>query len=166
MLQLINISPFAGSDSVKEKVAGFEGDPARVREVVERSIAFVQHYTRLVGSGDFAAAYALTEAGLRAAMSFKKFVGEHESASAEYGGPALEFRIGEVAYVLADERARRKSNTSAEGWFKGTAKEARRSRVIGFWIRDRSAQTGCGGGLWIAAEDNDYRIAKFDFWRP
>ena len=165
-MEITNISAFPGTECVKEKIVGFKGSAAAVPEVVQRSIDVVQRYSRLLGSGDFEAAYALTDAGLRAAMPFKKFVGEHERAAQEYGGPALEFRINEIAYVLSDDAARKKSNTTAEGWFKATAKEARRGRVLGFWIRDRSAQTGCGGALWIAAESEDYRIAKFDFWRP
>lgn len=93
MIQLVNISEFAGSDTVKEKLAGYFGDIAGVREVVERSIAFVQRYSRLIGSGDFEAAYGLSDPGLRAALPFKKFVAEHERAAEQYGGPALEFRI-------------------------------------------------------------------------
>jgi hypothetical protein len=99
-------------------------------------------------------------------MPYKEFAGEHERAAQEYGGSALEFLMDRIAYVYSDEAARRKSNTSAEGWPKNTVKEARRGRVIGFWIRDRAAETGCGGALWIAEESNEYRIAKFDFWRP
>ena len=166
MMEFMNISTFPGTECVKEKIVGYKGNPVGVQEVVGRCLEVVQRYARLIGSGDFEAAYALTDPGLQSAMPFKRFVSEHERAAQEYGGPAREFRINEIAYVFSDDAARKKSKTSAEGWFKGTAKEARRGRVLGFWIRNPSTHTGCGGALWIAAEGDNYRIAKFDFWRP
>jgi hypothetical protein len=162
----MDISGFAGSEQVKEKMATFDGSPIGVRGIIESRIVLVQHYSGLVGSGDFEAAYALTESGLRAWMSFKRFVGDHERAAQEFHGPALQFLINRINYVYADNAARKKSNTSVEGWPKGTPKENRRAGVSGFWIRDRAAQTGCGGTLWVAEEEGQYRIAKFDFWRP
>lgn len=158
-----DISEFAGSKHVQEKMVRYHGDLAGVRPIVERSIDFVRRYSRIIGSGDFKAAYALTDSGLRAWMSYKRFVGDHERAARLYRGSALEFHIYRVNYVLADDAARKKSNTSVEGWPKGTAKETRRGAIGGFWIRDRAAQTGCDGTLWIAEENNDYRIAKFNF---
>lgn len=161
----MDISGFAGSEHVRDKMATFDGNSSEVRGIIESSIVLVQHYSGLVGSGDFEAAYALTDSGLRAWMSFKRFVGDHERAAQEFHGPALEFRIYRINYVYADDAARKKSNTSIEGWSKGTLKENRRAGVSGFWIRNRAAQTGCGGTLWVA-EEEQYRIAKFDFWRP
>lgn len=162
----MDISGFAGSEQLKEKIATFDGNPSEVRGIVESSIVLVRRYSGLIGSGDFEAAYAFTDSGLRARTSFKKFVGDHERAAQEFRGPALEFRIHRINYVYADDAARKKSNTSVDGWPKGTPKENRRAGISGFWIRDHAAQTGCGGTLWIAEEVTQYRIAKFDFWRP
>jgi hypothetical protein len=162
----MDISGFAGSEQVKEKTLNYKGDPNGVRPVVEPSIALVRRYSRLIGAGDFKAAYGLTDSGLRGEMDFKKFVVEHERAAEKFRGPALEFRINQFAYVYADAAARKESNTAREGWHKLTARENRRGRVLGFWIRDRAAKTGSGGALWIAEENKDYRVAKFDFWRP
>jgi hypothetical protein len=162
----MNISKFAMSEHVREKVVSYEGEASGVRPVVEQTIALVRRYSQLLGAGDFKAAYQLTDTGLRRSMDFNKFVREHERAAQHYHGPALEFRINQFAYVYADDAARNKSNTAEEGWPKLTPKENRRGRVLGFWIRDRAANTGCGGALWIAEESGEYRIAKFDFWRP
>jgi len=162
----VDISSFAGAENVEEKAVRYFGEMTAARPIVERSIEFVRRYSSLVGSGDFPSAYALTDAGLRAWMSYQRFVGEHKKAEELYGGPCLEFRIGCFVYVLTDENSRIKSNKADERWPKATAKESRRSAVNGFWIRDRAAQTGCGGTLWIAEENKEYRIAKFDFWRP
>jgi hypothetical protein len=93
-------------------------------------------------------------------------VGDFERAAQDYGGPAVEFLIQRFNSVLADDAVRKQSNTSAEGWPKGTPKENRRAAVGGFWIRDRAARTGCGGSLWVAEENAAYRIAKFNFWIP
>jgi hypothetical protein len=162
----MDITGFAGSEHVKDRMLTYEGDSSGVRSIVESSIILVRRYSEVLGTGDFAAAYALTDSGLRAWMSLQRFIGDHERAAREFHGPALEFRIGRFTYVYADEAARKKSNTSAEGWPKGTPKENRRGAVSGFWIRDRAAQTGCGGSLWLAEEAGEYRIAKFDFWIP
>lgn len=162
----MDISGFAGSEHVKEKMVTFEGDSSAVRRIVESSIILVRRYSQVLGSGDFEEAYSLTDSGLRAWMSLQRFVGDHERATREFHGPALEFHINRFNYVYADDAARKKSNTSVEGWPKGTPKENRRGAVSGFWIRDRAAQTGCGGTLWIAEEQGEYRIAKFNFWIP
>ena len=162
----MDIHSFAGSDGVKEKRVQYEGKPEGVREVVERTIDVIQRYSRRMGAGDLAGAYALTDSGLQAAMPFKKFTRQHENAAQTYSGPVLDFQINLFAYVYSDDAARKKSKTSVEGWFKGTVQEARRGRVIGFWFCDRVARTGCEGALWIAEENNEYRIANFDFWRP
>jgi hypothetical protein len=162
----MDITGFAGSEHVKDKKVTYNGEAIGVRSIVESSVVLVRRYSEALGSGDFEAAYALTDSGLRAWMSLPRFIGDHERAAEEFYGPALEFHIGRVNYVYADETARKKSNTSEEGWPKGTVKENRRAWVSGFWIRDRAAKTGCGGTLWIAEEAGEYRIAKFNFWRP
>ena len=162
----MNITGFAGSEHVKHKTAAFEGDSSGVRRIVESSIILVRRYSRVLGSGDFEAAYALTDSGLRAWMSLQRFTADHERAAREFHGPVLEFRIDRFNHIFADDAARKKSKTSAEGWPKGTPKANRRGAVCGFWIRDRAAQTGCGGTLWIAEETGKYRIARFSFWRP
>jgi hypothetical protein len=161
----MGISQFAGSEHVKEKLVSYKGDSNGVRPVVERSIALLRRYAQLIGGGEFEAAYKLTDSGLRAWMSLKKFVSAHERAAQEYGGPALDYQINLFAFVYADEAARKKSGPR-EGWPKLTAKENRRGKVLGFWVRDRAAKTGCGGTLWIAEENGEYLIAQFDFWRP
>lgn len=162
----MDITSFAGADAVKEKQVPFKGESNGVRRIIERSIAVVQDYAKAVGSGDFQRAYALTDSGLRAWMTFRRFVGGHERAAQEYGGPALDFLLERFNCVYADNVARKTINTAVEGWPKGTPKENRRSGVNGFWIRDRAAQTGCAGTLWIAEESGNYRIAKFNFWIP
>jgi hypothetical protein len=161
-----DITGFSGSEAVESKMVRYKGDPAGVQRIVERSISIIRDYSRAVGSGDFIAAYALTDRGLRGWMTYKRFVGDHERAAQDYGGPALEFLIQGFHSILADDKVRRHSNTSAEGWPKGTVKENRRAGIGGFWIRDRAARTGCGGTLWIAEENDAYRIAKFNFWIP
>jgi hypothetical protein len=166
MMKKMNIGEFAGSESVQEKLVGYEGDADGVREVVENAIACVQRYSQVLGSGDFEAAYALTDAGLQRELPLPKFIAVHEKAAKKWYGPCLEFLIREIAYVYADEASRLASNTSEEGWYKGTPKENRRGRMLGFWIRDRADSSGCGGGLWFASQNGEYRIAKFDFWRP
>ncbi len=162
----MDITGFSGSEAVESKIVPYKGDPAVVQRIVERSISIIQDYARALGSGDFPAAYALTDVGLRSWMTHKRFVGDHQRAAQDYGGPAAEFLIQRFNSVLADDTARKQSNTSAEGWPKGTPKENRRAGVGGFWIRDRTARTGCGGTLWIAEENGAYRIAKFNFWIP
>jgi hypothetical protein len=162
----MNIAKFAGAKYVEEKMVRYEGDKAGVRPVVEQTIALVRDYAKAVGSGDFEAAYEMTDSGLRAWMNFKRFVGEHERGAKEWGGPPLEYHIERLVYVYTDADARKKSDTRLEGWPKKTPKENRRAQVVGFWIRDRKAQTGCGGSLWVAEEGGKYRVAKFDFYRP
>jgi hypothetical protein len=162
----MSLKKFEGSGHVKEKKVAYKGYPGGVQVVVERSINLIRRYSETLGSGNFEAAYALTDAGLRAWMSYRRFVGDHERAAKKWSGPALEFHIDQFQYVYADDAVRKKSNTSEEGWPKGTAKKNRRGVAIGFWIRDRAAQTGCGGKLWIAEENGEYRVAKFNFWRP
>ena len=161
----MDISKFSGSNLVKEKKVGFKGDPGAVRHIVEGSIHLITRYSQLLGTANFSAAYALTDAGLRSGMTLDKFITEHEKAAEKWGGPALEFIINEFCYLYADEEARKES-AAREGWPKLTPKENRCCRVIGFWIRDGKARTGCAGGLWVAHETDGYKIAKFDFWRP
>ena len=96
-------------------------------------------------------------------MSFEEFVNEHRDAEQKYGGPALEFQMERFAYVFTDEPARQTS-TAKEGWPKGTAKQNRRCRVIGFWIRDRGRQSGSRGAVWISEENGKYRVAGFEFY--
>src|SRR5687767_15244178 len=98
----------------------------------------------------------MTDGGLREMMSFKQFVKIHQDAQRQFGGPALEFQIERFAFVLADQSARQQSKTSREGWAKGTAKDSRRCRLIGFWVRDREAQSGGRGSLWISEENGQY----------
>lgn len=162
----LDISSFAGAQHVEEKTVRYSGEPAGVRSIVEQSIELVRRYSSAVASVDFQTAYAITDAGLRAWMSYQRFVTEHKKAEQIYGGPCVAFRIGSFVYVLPDATSRTKSNKVDDRWPKATAKEARRSAVNGFWIRDRAAQTGCGGTLWVAEERGEYRIAKFDFWIP
>jgi len=127
------------------------------------SEALVRHYTEAIGRSDFHTAYTLTASGLRAWMSLKRFVTAHDQAARAYGGQALEYHINSFQFIFADEAARKKSK-AAEGWPKSTPKEERRSCLIGFWIRDRPAQTGCWGGFLISEEDSEYRIANFTFY--
>ncbi len=159
----MDISGFAGAKNVETKTTEYAGDPNGVRPVVERSLELVKNYSEAVGRGDFEAAYRLTGAGLQEWMTFKKFVGAHEKAAKEYGGPALEFHVDGFRFVLADDAARNKSNAD-EGWPKTTPKEVRRSRLVGFWIRDKAAETGCWGSFYITEEDKEYRVAKFEFF--
>jgi hypothetical protein len=161
----MDITQFAGSEHLKQKVVSYKGVASGVLPVVERSIELIQRYSRLIGRGDFESAYLLTAAGLRGWMSLKRFVTEHEQAARTYGGPALEYLIHKFQFVYSDDAARRKS-TADEGWPKATPKQERRSCVTGFWIRDRDAQTGCAGGFLISEERHEYRIAKFTFYRP
>lgn len=162
----MDIRAFAGSKFVKEKSVSYKGNPDGVRPIVEGSIAAIRHYSELIASGDFDQAFELTDAGLQDRMDLRKFVNEHERAAQKYHGPALEFQLQRFAYVYADDVVRQESNTANEGWPNLTAKANRRGRMLGFWIRDRAANTGCGGSLWIAEESGTYRIAKFDFFRP
>jgi len=159
----MDISGFAGSEHVKEKMVSYAGDAAGVRLIVERSIALVRRYSNAIGSGEFESAYTLTDSGLRAWMSYKRFVSDHERAAHEYNGPALEFHIDRFQFVYSDAAARTKSKAD-EGWPKTTPKERRRSCVTGFWIRDRAAQTGCWGGFLISEEHDEYQIASFTFY--
>jgi hypothetical protein len=161
----LDISKFAGAKKIETKTTEYAGDPSGVRPIVERSLELVKNYSEAVGRGDFEAAYRLTGAGLRDWMTLKRFVGAHEKAAREYGGPALQFNVEKFQFVLADDEARKKS-TAEEGWPKTTSKDVRRSRLIGFWIRDKAAQAGCCGAFWITEEDNDYRVAKFEFFAP
>jgi hypothetical protein len=162
----MSISGFSGSEHVKDKKVSYKGDPSEVRSIVERSIALVQRYSSALERGDWEAAYALTGAGLRAWMSLEKFVNSYEKAARDYGGPLRSFYIYGFSYILADESARKKSNTANEGWPKATAKEVRRCRIHGFWLHNRDKKTGCGGSLAITEEDNEYRIVHFNFYRP
>ena len=159
----MDISSFKGADRVEQKITRYAGNPNGVREIVERSLDLVQQYASAISRSDFDSAYKLTGAGLQDWMSFKKFVGEHERAAREFGGPALEFHVDGFLFIFADDGARQKS-TSEEGWPKTTTKESRRSRLNGFWIRDRAAQTGCWGAFHVTEENKEYRVAKFEFF--
>ena len=161
----LDISKFAGAKNIKIKTTEYAGDPSGVRPIVEQSLELIQNYSEAVGRGDFEAAYRLTGAGLRDWMTLKRFVSAHEKATREYGGPALQFNVERFQFVLADVEARKKS-TAEEGWPKTTSKDVRRSRLIGFWIRDKAAKTGCCGAFWITEEENNYRVAKFEFFAP
>jgi hypothetical protein len=159
----MDISEFVGAKNIETKTTEYAGDPMGVRPVVERSLELVKNYSEAIGRGDFESAYRLTGAGLQNWMTFKQFVSAHEKAEREFGGPALQFDVDSFQFVWADDAARRKS-TAAEGWPKTTLKEVRRSKLIGFWIRDKADQTGCWGAFWITEEDKEYRIAKFEFF--
>jgi hypothetical protein len=139
------------------------GEVGRVQEIVEKTIDLVQRYSRLVGDGDFDAAYRLTASGLQAGMSKERFMAQHEQAAKRYHGPALDYLIDRFQFIYADEVARQKSKAD-EGWPKATPKEERCSCVTGFWIRDRSNRTGCDGGFLISEERAEYRIAHFTFY--
>ena len=158
----MDISGFAGAKNVETKTTEYEGDPNGVRLVVERSLELVKNYSEAVGRGDFEAAHRLTGAGLQEWMTFKKFLGAHEKAATEYGGPALEFHVDSFLIVLADDTARK--SAAVGDWPKTTLKEVRRSKLIGFWIRDKAAQTGCWGSFYITEENKEYRVAKFEFF--
>lgn len=157
----MDIRKLACSKHVEEKKVTYAGDPAGVQPVVERIVEVVQRYCKAVGSGDFEAACTMTDSGLRECMSYKRFMGEHERAARDCGGPALEFRIERLFAIYADEESRKKAKEKS-GYPEGTPQGNRRGRVLGFWIRDRIAQTGSRGAFWIAEEAGQYRIAKFD----
>jgi hypothetical protein len=158
----IDITGLLGSEHVQRKQVDCWGDPAEFRSIVERTIAFVRNYSETLGGGDLSAAYALTGASLRERMDFDKFVQVHEEAEREFHGPALEYLIEMFVYVLTDETSR--NNPKDRGWHKNIPRAVRRARIIGFWIRDRSDNSGCRGRLWITEEDGEYRIADFDFY--
>jgi hypothetical protein len=160
-----DISHLPASQHVQHKGVYVRGDPAALPAIVQRSIEFALRYSQILGSGDLQAAYALTDSGLQSAMTFEQFEQEHQDAQREFGGPALEFQIERFAFVLTDSAARNKSNTSHEGWHKGTAKENRRCRLIGFWVRNRQNNSGCRGSMWLSEQDGDNRLANFDFYR-
>ena len=158
----MDISEFAGAKNVETKASEYAGDPNGVRPIVERSLELVNNYSEAIGRGDFERAYALTGGGLRDWMTFKKFVNAHEKAAKEYDGPALEFHVDGFLFVLADDAARK--SAAIGDWPKTTLKEVRRSKLIGFWIRDKAARTGCWGSFYITEEDKEYRVAKFEFF--
>lgn len=160
----LDISAFPGAEHVEHTAVLCRGNPSRAPAVVECSIALARRYSEALARGDFESAYAMTDAGLRAAMDFADFVDGHRQAERRYGGPVLELRIERLAYVLTDEEARRHSATGPEGWFKGTSKENRRCRLVGFCVRDRTTQHGCRAALWVSEENGEYRIANFDFY--
>jgi hypothetical protein len=160
----VDLTDFSGSEHVQHKKVFCRGNPAGARDVIERTIDLIQRYSQTLGRGDLQAAYAMTDAGLRTLMSYEKFVNMHQEAERTYHGPALQYLIERFAYVLTDQSARQESNTSKEGWPKATAKDNRRSRVIGFWIRDTATQAGCRGSIWISEEAGEYRVTKFDFY--
>ena len=161
-MDTIDISTFAGAEQVGHKGVSCWGDPAEFRSIVERSIAFARKYSDTLGSGDLAGAYALTGASLRKRMSFEKYERVHQQGEAEFHGPALEYLIERFVYVLADDAARQ--DKKDHGWESDIPRECRRSRLIGFWIRDREDQSGCRGRLWITEENGEYRLADFDFY--
>jgi hypothetical protein len=157
-----DISGFEGSERVQHRGVTCRGDAAEFRPIVERTIAFVKLYSETVGSGDLVAAYALTDSSLRQRMRFERFEEEHREGERMYRGPALEYQIERFVYVLADDAARQ--DKSDKGWDKRVPRERRRSRVLGFWIRNREKNTGCRGRLWITEEDGEYRVADFNFY--
>ena len=161
----IDISDFAGAEHVEYKFVMPRGDPAGARLVVERTIDLVCRYAELIGRGDFRSAYGMTDPALRERMDLDSFIAIHCDGEKEFGGPALEFVIERFAYVLTDDAARRQSNTSKEGWLKGTSKPDRRARVIGFWVRNAAQRSGCRGSIWITEHDAEYRVANFNFYR-
>jgi hypothetical protein len=157
----LDISEFSGSENVTHKGVICRGDPSGAREVFERSIAFVQQYSQALVRNDIAAAYAIADNGLHVAMTFDEFTNLHQHGDGpRRRGPLIEFVLERVVYVLTDDEARQASNTAKEGWHKATAKENRRSRVIGFWYRDRKANTICRGALWLSEENLEYRLAN------
>jgi hypothetical protein len=158
----IDISGFAGSERVQHRRVTCRGDAAEFRAIVERTIAFVKQYSDTVGSGDLAAAYALTDSSLQKRMKFERFKAEHEDAEKRYHGPALEYQIERFVYVLADDAARQ--DKKDKGWDKRVPREERRARLLGFWVRNREKNTGCRGRLWITEENGEYRVAEFDFY--
>jgi hypothetical protein len=159
----IDFSRFAGSELVQHKDVECRGEPGEFRSIVERSIAFVKKYSETLGLGDSAGAYAMAGASLRGRMTFEEFEEEHRQAEMTYRGPALEYQIERFVYVLADDAAR--NDKQDKGWSKDVQRECRRSRIIGFWIRNREKRTGCRGRLWITEEEGEYRLAEFDFYR-
>ena len=158
----INIGGFVGGQYVQHADVECRGEPAGFRPIVERSIAFVRKYSATLGSGALAAAYELTSASLRARIDFARFEQIHQQAESEFRGPALEYRIERFVYVLADDAAR--NDKTDKGWRNDIPRDARRSRIIGFWVRNRENNSGCRGRLWITEENGEYRLADFDFY--
>lgn len=158
----IDITPFAGSEHLQHRSVECRGEPAAFRAIVERTIAFAHAYSETLGSGDFGAAYSMTDSCLRDRMTLDQFVREHQQAEAEFRGPAFEYRIERFVYVLADETAR--NDKKDRGWRKDIPRERRRSRLLGFWIRNRASNCGCRGRMWITEEDGQFRLADFDFY--
>ena len=158
----IDINKLTGSEQVEHKFVECRGDPSEFPSIVQRTIAFVKTYSDTVGRGDLAGAYALTDSSLRARMTQKLFEERHREAAGKFRGPALEYRIERFVYVLANDAARQ--DPKDKGWEKDIPRGRRRSRVIGFWIRNRENCSGCRGRLWITEEDGDYRVADFDFY--
>ena len=157
-----DVSTFAGGEHVLHKSVECRGDAADFRSIVERSIAFVIAYSGTLGRGDLAGAYALTDTSLQRRMAFEQFEELHKQAEIEFDGPALEYQIERFVYVLADGAARQ--DKKDKGWQKDIPPESRRSRIIGFWIRDQAIRSGCRGRLWIVEENAEYRLADFDFY--
>jgi hypothetical protein len=158
----LSIAGMQGSEIVEHKTLLCIGDTSGARAVVEGSIAFVGRYSQVLAESGFAAAYELTDTGLREIMTREQFIKLHEEGEDNRWcrGPLLEFRIERFAYILTDDAARQATKSAKDDWPKGTAKTHRRSRVIGYWIRDRAAQTICRGAIWISEENGEYRLAN------
>ncbi len=158
----LDISKFSGSGFVNTKDVSYLGAADEVRKVVERGIEVVRKHAKALGDGDFETAYRDIGPSSRKWMTLKRFKAVHQEAAEMYGGSPLRFSIDQFGLVLADVKARMKSSKE-EGWPASIPKEAKRTTLSGFWIRD-AEQHGCHATYWITEEAGEYRIAKFDFW--
>ncbi|MGC3956552.1 MAG: hypothetical protein QM813_00825 [Verrucomicrobiota bacterium] len=159
----LDASTCTGAQVLEKKAVPFWGDSDVACQVVEKTLELLSAYTKAIGKADFDAAYRMTGSGLQARMPKKRFISIHEQAAKLYQGSALEFHIDSFVVVYADRIAAEQSN-SDKTWPKATPQGVRRARLIGFWIRDRAAQTGCWGGFWITEESSKYRIDDFNFY--
>jgi hypothetical protein len=154
---------FAGSDAVESKTVRYMGGPTNVQAIFERSVELVKRYTQHVIAGDLETAYALTSPELQAWMSFKRYTGDHARASRQFGGEPVEFLFEGFGWIFPDDEARNNAEVGRIIWPRAVPKPIRRATAYGFWVRDRAANTGCHGQLWITENDGAYRIAQFSF---
>ena len=157
----MDVTDFAGSESITAKLVGYVGKPENVRSIFESSVRLVLSYGKAAISEHFEAALEHLASALRERTTKAALIKTYTDLAKEFGAKPCSLIIEGFGWILADDEARANEGL-AEIWPKETTPEERRCTVNVFWIRDPLERTGNPETLWIVEEHRAYKIAKIE----
>jgi hypothetical protein len=147
-----------------ESTASVVGDVDVARKIANHSLNIVQQFSEAIIRGDIERAYELCAKELRTSMSLTQFATELQQQDEEWDGKPIDYSPERIVWIYASETSRNRSNKDHD-WPKGTPKPTKRAMLNGWWTTEKP-DIGRPLTFWVSEEDDGYRIAKFQPYRP